>query len=348
MDRKRTLWSVGTLLFIVALMVIHFVRIGGAVPSQFDEHRILMGTLVSVTAYTNDEPAARVSVEEAFAEIERIEESTTRYSPHSGVARINTRLPGEEMLYIDLDVSQVIARSQYISQASGGAFDVTVAPLVDLWTFEEGAAPPAASDIEQALARVGYEVIRLHPTSGDMTLPLDVQIDLDGIAKGYAVDKAHRYLRTSGAFTGAILDAGGDLRFLGESPDGGPWTVGIKHPREEGLLGVVAVDGGSVATSGDYQHYFEIDGARYHHILDPATGYPARGLLSVTVLTERCMDADAYATAVFVLGARRGMRLVESQDGVEAVIVTGEDEVGEVLLSSGLEGRYRPADATAD
>ena len=152
----------------------------------------------------------------------------------------------------------------------------------------------------------------------------------------------------SGAFTGAILDAGGDLRFLGEPPGGGPWTVGIKHPREDGLLGVVTVDGGSVATSGDYQHYFEVDGVRYHHILDPATGYPARGVMSVTVLTERCMDADAYATAVFVLGARRGMRLVERLDGVEAVIVTGEDAVDEVLLSSGLEGRYHPSDTSTD
>ena len=348
MDRKRILWSVGTLLFIVALMVIHFVRLDDALPNQFDEHRILMGTLVSVSAYTNDEPAARVAVEEAFAEIERVEKATTRYSPESGVARINTRGPGEETLYIDLDVSQVIARSQYVSQVSGGAFDVTVAPLVDLWTFEEGAVPPDAADVARALDRIGYESIRLHPTSGDMTLPLDVQIDLDGIAKGYAVDKAHRYLRTSGAFTGAILDAGGDLRFLGESPDGGPWTVGIKHPRRDGLLGAVTTDGGSVATSGDYQHYFEIDGTRYHHILDPATGYPARGLISVTVLAERCIDADAFATAVFVLGARRGMRLIESQAGVEAIIVTGEDEVDEVLLSSGLEGRYRPAEAPAD
>ncbi len=345
MDRRRILWSVTTLLFIVGLMVIHFVRLDNALPDEFAEHRILMGTLVSVTAYTRDEPAARAAVEEAFAEIERIEKATTRYSPESGVSRINTRGPGEETLYIDLDVSQAIARSQYISQVSRGAFDVTVAPLVDLWTFDDGSTPPASSAIEQALARIGYEAIRLHPTSGDMTLPLEVQIDLGGIAKGYAVDKAHRYLRTSGAFTGAILDAGGDLRFLGEAPGGGPWTVGIKHPRSDGLLGVVTTDGGSVATSGDYQHYFEIDGTRYHHILDPATGYPARGLMSVTVFTERCMDADALATAVFVLGARRGMRLVESQDGVEAVIVTGEDEVGEVLLSTGLEGRYRPTDA---
>ncbi len=348
MERKRILWSVGTLLFIVALMSVYLVRIDHAVPCQFDEHRILMGTLVSITAFTNDEPAARVAVEEAFAEIERIEKATTRYSPESGVARINKRGPGEETLYIDLDVSQVVARSLYISRVSGGSFDVTVAPLVDLWTFEEGAAPPDASEIERALGQVGYEAIRLHPSSGDMTLPLDVKIDLDGIAKGYAVDKAHRYLRTSGAFTGAILDAGGDLRFLGESPGGGPWSVGIKHPREDGLLGVVTTDGGSVATSGDYQHYFEIDGVRYHHILDPATGYPARGLMSVTVLAERCIDADAYATAVFVLGARRGMRLVESQEGIEAIIVTGEDEVDEVLISSGLEGRYRPAGAPAD
>ncbi len=342
MDRKRTLWSVGTLLFIIALMIVYLVRVG-AVPLQFDEHRIMMGTLVSITAYANDEAAARRAVEQAFDEIARIEKATTRYSPESGVAAINARGQGEETLYIDLDVSQVIARSLYISRVSGGAFDVTVGPLVDLWSFEEGARPPDGADVERVLARIGYEAIRLHPTSGNMTLPPGAEIDLDGIAKGYAVDKAHRYLRMSGAFSGAILDAGGDLRFLGSPPGGGPWKVGIKHPRGDGLLGVVTADGGSVATSGDYQHWFELDGVRYHHILDPDTGYPARGAMSVTVLTERCMDADAFATAVFVLGPRRGMRLVEREEGVEAVIVTGEDEVDEVLLSSGLEERYTAA-----
>jgi thiamine biosynthesis lipoprotein len=346
MDRKRIFWSVGTLLFVVVLMVIFLVRLQAA-PEQFDEHRIMMGTIVSISAWTDDPPAARAAVEQAFAEIARIESATTRYAPESGVSIINHRGPGEESLYIDLDVSQVVARSLYVSRASGGAFDVTIAPVMDLWSFEEGARPPDRADVEEALGRVGYERIRLHPSSGNLTLPLDAAIDLDGIAKGYAVDKAHRFLRTSGAFTGAILDAGGDLRFLGHPPGGGPWSVGIKHPRKDGLLGVVTTDGGSVATSGDYQHWFTFDGVRYHHILEPTTGYPARGVMSVTVLTERCMDADAFATAVFVLGPRRGMRLVESQEGMEAIIVTGEDEVDEVLLSSGLDGRYTPAASMA-
>jgi len=347
MDRKRILWSVGTLLFIVALMLIFQMR-HAAVPREIEEHRILMGTLVSLAAFSTDETAAREAIEQAYEEMARIEAATTRYSPDSGVEAVNNRGPGDEEIHIDLDVSQIVARSMYVSGVSGGAFDVTVAPLVDLWDFDEGATPPDPADVERALEHVGYGSIVLHPTSGHLILPLDVRIDLDGIAKGYAVDKAHRMLRTSGAFTGAIIDAGGDLRFLGEPPNGQPWRVGIKHPREDGVLGSVMTDGGSVATSGDYQHWFEADGVRYHHVLDPATGYPATGVMSVTVFTERCMDADAFATAVFVLGPRRGMRLVERLDGVEAVIVTGDEVIDEVLLSPGLEGRYQAADRPAN
>ncbi len=343
MQRRRIAWSVGTLLFVVALMLVHAAR-RPAMPERIEDHRILMGTLVSVTAFADDGEAARRALDDAFAEMERIEAATSRYAPDSGVNAVNSRGPGEETTHIDLDVSQVIARSLFISQATGGAFDVTVAPVFDLWDFEEGAEPPEREEVERALEWIGYRQIVLHPTSGHLIMPLDVTIDLDGIAKGYAVDKAHRHLRTSGAFTGAILDAGGDIRFLGSPPDGGPWQVGIKHPRREGLLGVVSTEGGSVATSGDYQHWFEFGGARYHHIIDPATGYPARGVMSVTVLTERCMDADALATALFVLGPRRGLRLVEAMEDVEALFVTGEEAVDEVLLSSGLEGRYAPSE----
>ena len=167
-----------------------------------------------------------------------------------------------------------------------------------------------------------------------------VAIDLDGVAKGYAVDRAVAVLESMGIETG-VVDAGGDVGFAGTPPGADGWRVGIQHPRQDGLLGVALLDGGGIATSGDYQRYAVVDSIRYHHILDPATGYPSRGVMSVTVATERAVDADALATAVFVLGPDEGLALIERTPGAEAVLVTGDaDSVGRVLVSSGLKEKF--------
>ena len=138
-----------------------------------------------------------------------------------------------------------------------------------------------------------------------------------------------------------VVDAGGDVGFAGTPPGADGWRVGIQHPRQDGLLGVALLDGGGIATSGDYQRYAVVDSIRYHHILDPATGYPSRGVMSVTVATERAVDADALATAVFVLGPDEGLALIERTPGAEAVLVTGDaDSVGRVLVSSGLKEKF--------
>jgi thiamine biosynthesis lipoprotein len=319
-------------------MVIFVVRKGNE-PKRLTEHKLLMGTIVKITAFDPDEEILRGAIDKAFVAIAHLDSVATRSGPNSAVTRINSRSPSEEQVYIDLDVSTIISRSQAISRMTGGAFDVTVAPLVDLWTFDEGADLPSDVEIREALSRVGYEQIGLHPTSGALTLATDVHIDLNGIAKGRAVDRAYRMLRTAGV-DAAVIDAGGDLRMLGLPPESESWRIGLKHPRQDGLLGVLSLRDGSVATSGDYQRFMVKDGVRYHHILDPSTGFPAVGIMSVTIVTKRCEDADALATAVFVMGARRGMRFVERTDGVEAVIVTGSEEIEEILISSGLEGRF--------
>ncbi len=340
-SRTRTVWQIAAVVLIVFLMVMFAVRKRNE-PKRLTEHRLLMGTIVQITAIDPDEDVLHSAIDKAFATIAHLDSVATRFSPDSAVEEINSRSPGEERTYIDLDVSTIISRSQAISRMTGGAFDVTIAPLVDLWTFEEGADLPTDEEIREALSTVGYQQIRLHPTSGGLTLSTDVRIDLDGIAKGRAVDRAYDMLRMAGV-DAAVIDAGGDVRMLGLPSEGGSWRIGLKHPREDGLLGVLSLGDESVATSGDYQRFILRDGERYHHILDPSTGLPARGVMSVTIVTERCEDADALATAVFVMGARRGMRFVERTDGVEAVIVTGGeegDEIEEILISSGLEGRF--------
>jgi thiamine biosynthesis lipoprotein len=300
-----------------------------------------MGTVVSVTVITPDEEAGRAAIEAAFEEIARVESLTTRYAGGSEISDLNAMEEGYVGEPVGPEVTEIVARSLEIARESEGAFDITVAPLVELWplTRDDFAVPDEAA-VEEALWSVDWQAVQVDTAAGTMTALPGIAVDLDGVAKGYAVDRATAVLGRMGIETG-VVDAGGDVGFVGTPPNSEHWRVGIKHPRGEGLLGVAHLDASSVATSGDYQRYAVIDGVRYHHILDPSTGRPARGVMSVTVSTDRCVDADALATAVFVLGRERGMALVERMPGVEAVMVTADgDAVGEVLLSSGLAGRF--------
>ena len=341
-DRKRLALEVAALLVVVSLIVVFATRDRGRSDRHVD-FRFMMGTIVSVTVLTPDQDAGPAAIEAAFREVARVESLTTRYSTDSEIARLNTRAGGYAGERVSPEVVSVVARSLALADASSGAFDITVAPLVDLWSFPEGDyALPEPSDIAAALERVGWSAVSVDTAAGTLTVRPGTELDLAGVAKGYAVDRGVAALEMLGIGTG-VVDAGGDVGFVGTPPDAAGWRVGIKHPRGEGLVGVLLLDGGSVATSGDYQHYFTLDGVRYHHLLDPSTGYPAHGAMSVTVAAERCIDADALATAVFVLGPERGMALVESLPGAEALIIEGEGDVpGEVLLSSGLEGRFDP------
>jgi thiamine biosynthesis lipoprotein len=167
-----------------------------------------------------------------------------------------------------------------------------------------------------------------------------MRISLGGIAKGYAVDRAVEVLRESG-IQGGIVSAGGDLKAFGKREDGGPWKVGVRNPRDPSKnISVIPVSNLAVATSGDYERYRVVGGRRYHHIIDPRTGYPSRGCMSVTVVTEQALEADALATAVFVLGPERGRALLEKLPDVEGILVDGD---GRIVASSGLSGKAWPS-----
>ena len=333
-DSRRRL-IIEVVAFAVLLALVFLLSRRAQPPASLGEHRLAMGTLVSVTVFGGTPSDTEPAVSAAFEEIERVEALTTRYGAGSPIAVLNGRGGGP----VSVDAGRVIARSLAVSEATAGAFDATVAPLVDAWTFDEDAQLPEHADIQRALERVGYRGVAVDTAAWRVDLAAGAAVDLDGIAKGYAVDRAISVLRGRG-IEAAIVDAGGDVGLLGDSPHAGGWRIGVKHPRAEGLLGVLVLDGGSVATSGDYQRCAVIDGVRYHHILDPSTGYPARGVMSVTVAARRCVDADALATAVFVMGARDGLAFVEAAEGVEAVLVVGDERVEEVLVSSGLRDRF--------
>jgi len=312
-------------------------------PHELVREQILLGTFVQIKAYGGDAKELRLALDDAFAEIRRVQQRFSR-SGTGELGQLNRAKPGQAVA-VSQELFNLLDRAQRYDQRSQGAFDVTLGRLENLWGFVENwdgnGRVPTQEEIEAFLGRPrGFtlERQRLEVTRlSDAT-----QIDLGGIAKGYAVDRALDVLRSRG-LRAALVNAGGNVRVFGRVPDvvlfwdrPRPFQVGVQHPRQpDGILGGLTLEAGqAVATSGDYQRYFIVDGVRYHHVLDPHTGLPARGLISSTVLAPTATDADALSTAVFVLGAEKGLALVNALPDVEAVIVT---QGGRVLTSSGLD-----------
>jgi thiamine biosynthesis lipoprotein len=298
------------------------------------ETRFLMDTYVSIQV--PGDPQAIKTIEKAFDRMEEVDRKFNVLNPESPLYRFNH----ENASITDPEILALLATALEISKESGGAFDVTVYPLVDLWGFFRGApAVPARPDIAACLKNVGWRQLKIE--NGVLAKPNDgVKIDLGAIAKGYAVGEAVKVLKGAGVKS-ALIDAGGDIFAIGELR-GRPWKVGIRNPRGEGVMGALDVSDLTIVTSGDYERFFEKDGVRYHHILDPASGYPATGLMSVTVICDDATRADGLSTALFVLGPEKGMELVERLDGVEAIMVTKDRKI---LTSSGLKGAMDAAGA---
>lgn len=293
------------------------------------ETRFLMDTTVEIRGIGPE--SARV-VEQAFREMERVEQLLSRYIPASEISTINAN--AGEWVRISQETFGLIEKAVYYSQLSNGSFDFTIGRLVTLWGFgTEDKRIPSEMEIESAVASVNFAKVKLDKENLSIMIPGDTLIDLGGIAKGYAVDQAAKVLRENSINSG-LINAGGDILAIGTKPDGTEWRVGVQDPRKSTeLLAVLPLKDLSVVTSGDYQRFFVAEGVRFHHIIDPNTGYPANGLTSVTVVAGEAADADALSTAIFVLDAEQGKRLVEDLDNIEAIIV---DESGQVWVSSGL------------
>ncbi|MCH8157366.1 MAG: FAD:protein FMN transferase, partial [Nitrospinae bacterium] len=232
--------------------------------------------------------------------------------------------------------AEVVRRGIHWSELSAGAMDITIGPAVALWNFDvETASPPDAKALEEAVRLIHYQDISI----GNGTLQLNrkgMSLHLGAMGKGYAVDRAVDVLKKFGIENG-LVNAGGDLMAFGtrdDRQDGTQaWRIGLQHPRSpEKMIASLDLSDRAVATSGDYQRYFIRDGIRYHHILDPQTGLPARSAMSATVVASSATDADALATALFVLGPDRGIALIDSLDGVEGMILSAS---GDAHFSSG-------------
>jgi thiamine biosynthesis lipoprotein len=246
-------------------------------------------------------------------------------NPDSELSRLSQTAFGQEVP-VSPDLFAVLCAAKQYSQLSGGAFDITVGPEVALWRqMEKTGIRPSPEQIEEARAKVGYEKLILDPQ--DQTVRLEkegMRLDLGGIAKGYAVDLAVEAIKQNGAL-GGMADIGGNIRCFGQSPaPATDWIIGLQNPRAETLIGKLKLSDFSVATSGDYRRYAEAEGKKYSHILNPATGESTEELISVTILATTAMEADALSTAVSVMGRQRGLDLIESLDGIEAILISAQ------------------------
>ena len=287
--------------------------------------QIVMGTLVEITVSHSDAKLIQAVTTQAFDEMKRIEELMSTYIPDSEVSRIN-RAAGKAAVPVSPEVEEVIREGIYWSEQSNGAFDITVEPLVQLWDFDgEKEIIPSENTIRKTASLVDYKNIEIK----DHTVRLKnrgMAINVGGLAKGYAVDRAISILRSK--VSNGIINAGGDLFAFGQKSKNASWNIGLQHPRKSrDLLAAFAVKNQAVATSGDYQRYFIKDDVRYHHIFDPQTGKPARLMISTTIITTEVMDADALATAVFVMGPDKGIEWVDSMPNVEAMLVLDDQSI---------------------
>ncbi len=270
-----------------------------------------MNTLFEIVLYTDlGASTAGKTADEAFAVAEKLENKYSTTITNSFVFQLNS---GSLPRSMDEEETRIIRDSLLFSKKTGGAFDITVFPLVKLWGFinQEYRLPGPAS-IKQTLPFIGYHSIRL--TSNTIKMPSHTQLDLGGILKGYAVDRMVEFLQNKNIAAG-IVNAGGNLKVFGVKSDNTPWKIGIRHPREPGEIYKIITlkDGESVSTSGDYERFFITNSIRYFHILDPKTGYPAmNGITSVTVLSPSAEDADALSTGIFVLGLSKGLSFADS------------------------------------
>lgn len=291
----------------------------------------LMGTRVSVDLWHEDERRGRELVQSVLAEYRRIDERMSTYKDDSELSRVN-RDAATDPVPVSDELFELLRRALELSAASEGAFDITYESVGYLYDFR-AAVRPSPGDIETRLEAINHEHVRLDAAARTVAFARPgVRVNLGGIAKGYAVERGAALLRTAGV-EHAMLNAGGDTRVLGNRR-GRPWIVAIRHPRTtDAVITRLPLEDEAISTSGDYERFFEEGGRRYHHIFNPLTGEPTEGVMSVTVIGPDATLTDGLSTTVFVMGARRGLELIDRTERYEAIVVEAD---GRLEFSSGL------------
>jgi thiamine biosynthesis lipoprotein len=295
----------------------------------------LMDTIVSITVVADSKDAAEKAIEKTFAEIGRFGDLINFYSDKSELAEIN-RSSGIQAVKVSPETLDVIEKAIFVAEKSGGAFDPTIGPVVKLWDFLKK-KKPTEIEIAQALPLVNYRDILIDRAANTVFLKRKgMMIDLGGIAKGYAADLAVESLKKEGIRSGLVSIAG-DIRTFGMKPDKSPWIIGIKNPRQTGekdeIIARIRLSDKAISTAGDYERFFISEGKRYHHLLDPKSGYSTELCRSVSVIAEKGVMTDGFDNAVFILGPEKGMKLVKEM-GMDAMII---DSSGTVLMTDAIK-----------
>lgn len=294
-----------------------------------------MGSRFEITVVARNQAQADYQIDQAVAEIRRIESLISSWDPRSETSEIN-RQAGIKPVKVSGELFELISRCLELSRLTDGAFDISYASMDRLWSFDGSMKDlPSAKEITASVARVGYQKIQLN--RADQTVFLKekgMKIGFGAIGKGYAADKAKDLLREKGVVAG-IINASGDMSSWGTQPGGKPWQVAITNPMDKTKsFGLLPMAEGAVVTSGDYEKFVHFDGKRYSHIMDPRTGYPATGIASVTVFAPKAELADALSTAVFVMGIETGLDRIDQLDGIECIIV---DDSGKLFTSEHID-----------
>lgn len=310
-----------------------------------EKQEFLMGTIISVRVYGKN---AQVAADEAMKLIAGIEEKMTINKPGGEINPLNEQA-GKGMVKVSEDTMHVMETAVKFAKLSEGVFDVTIGPLVKEWgIFTDHPKVPDPATINALRKLTDYRELKLDRGSLTAGLAREGQIaDLGGIAKGYAGDAVISLYKKLGIKSGYI-NLGGNVVALGSKPDGTPWRIGVQNPRGENgrYIGIINIKDKAIVSSGDYERFFEKDGKRYHHILDPRTGYPAESdLIGTTIVADKSIEADALSTSTFILGLEKGMKLVESLDGIEAVFVTRDKKV---YATKGLKDTFIFEDETGE
>ncbi len=295
----------------------------------------LMDTIVSITVVSPSGDAAEQAIEKTFAVITRFGDRINFYSDKSELAEIN-RNAGIRAVTASPETLEVIEKAVFTAEKSGGAFDPTIGPIVKLWDFLNRRRPTEI-EIARALPLVNYRDILINKSDTTVFLKRKgMMIDLGGIAKGYAADLAVESLKKEGILSGLVSIAG-DIRTFGMKPDNSPWTIGIKNPRQTGekdeIIAKIRLHDQAISTAGDYERFFLQDGRRYHHLLDPKTGFPAELSRSVSVVAGKGVTTDGFDNAVFILGPEKGMKLAREM-GIEAMII---DSSGTIHMTDAIK-----------
>jgi thiamine biosynthesis lipoprotein len=317
------------MLMLIAGAVLH----SAAVQAEWlSREEAIMGTRCAVELWAEDRAAGEAAIEAVLAEMRRIDAAMSTYKPDSEVSRVNATA-GQGPVPISAELFSLIDTAEQYSELSHGVFDITYASVGYLYDYRAHVRPDDAA-IEQALPSVDYRQLLLDPARQTIAFGMPgMRIDLGGIGKGYAVDRGIDILKGRG-FAHALVNAGGDTRVIGDRL-GKPWVIGIRHPdRKDEVVLRIPLEDAAFSTSGDYERYFDEDGVRYDHIIDPKTGRSPHGVRSVTVIASTATRTDGLTKSVFIMGAKAGIEFINGLTDADAIVIADD---GRVSYSQGLQ-----------